>query len=286
MLRISASLVLYHNDPVQYGEAMQSFLVGTAQGRLLVVDNSAEPLAHPLFSHPRVSHVFAGRNLGFGAGHNLALKQLRQDSDLHLLLNPDIRFGPEVLPALAQCMAAQPDIGALMPRIAYPDGELQRLTKLLPTPVDLILRRFIPSAAVRDRINRRYELHGLAQDRQSDVPSLSGCFLLVRTPLLQSLGGFDERYFMYMEDVDLVRRIGDRARTVYEPSVVVTHDYAKGSYRNRKLLGFHLRSALSYFRKWGWLFDSERSRRNAQVLDLLRVQARQRSGESAKTIQA
>lgn len=273
--RISASLVLFHNDPAQYGLAMQSFLEGVPQGILFVVDNSAQPLQHPLFSHPRVRYVHAGRNLGFGAGHNVAIARLGGLSDLHLLLNPDIRFGPDVLPALAAQMARQPDIGALMPQVIYPDGELQRLTKLLPTPVDLILRRFIPSEATRERINRRYELHGLPQDRPSDVPSLSGCFLLVRTDLLVSLGGFDERYFMYMEDVDLVRRIGDGARTVYDPSVRVVHDYAKGSYRNRKLLGYHLRSALSYFTKWGWLFDGERTRRNRRVLDLLRHQPAQ-----------
>lgn len=270
VLRITASLVLFHNVPEQFGAAMQSFLDGCPEGRLIVVDNSAAPLSHPLFAHPRARHLFAGRNLGFGAGHNRAIALLDDGSDLHLLLNPDIRFGPDVLPALAECMAEQPDIGALMPRIVYPDGELQRLTKLLPTPVDLILRRFIPSAAIRAHINRRYELHGLAQDRRSDVPSLSGCFLLVRTPLLKALAGFDERYFMYMEDVDLVRRIGDRARTVYEPAVAVTHDYAKGSYRNPKLLRYHLRSALSYFGKWGWLVDGARSQRNRAVLAQLR----------------
>jgi GT2 family glycosyltransferase len=88
----------------------------------------------------------------------------------------------------------------------------------------------------------------------------------VRTALLQQLGGFDERYFMYMEDVDLVRRIGDLARTVYMPSVHVVHAYAKGSYRNRKLLGYHLQSARKYFAKWGWTIDPIRSQRNRRIL--------------------
>lgn len=268
-MKLSASLVLYHNAPEQYGLAMQSFLDG-CDGQLHVVDNSAEPLQHPLFAHPRITYTFAGRNLGFGAAHNVALEQVGSSSQAHLLLNPDITFGPEVLPHLSACLEVHPDIGVLMPRIAYPDGELQRLCKLLPTPVDLILRRFIPVASIRDRINRRYELHALPQDRQIDVPSLSGCFMLVRTPLLQELGGFDERYFMYMEDVDLIRRIGDRARTVYEPAVSVVHAYAKGSYRNRKLLGYHLKSAVRYFNKWGWLLDGVRGSRNRGMLRRLR----------------
>lgn len=270
-MRLSASLVLFHNDPALYGPAMQSFLDG-CDGVLHVVDNSASPLQHPLFEHPRVRYLFAGRNLGFGAAHNLALARLGGESDAHLLLNPDISFGPDVLPALVRCFDADPSIGALMPRIQYPNGDLQHLCKLLPTPVDLILRRFIPVAAVRDSINRRYELHALRQDRQAEIPTLSGCFLLVRTALLQQVGGFDERYFMYMEDVDLVRRIGDLARTVYEPSVSVTHAYAKGSYRNKKLLQYHLKSAIRYFQKWGWLVDRTRSERNRRMLARLSAQ--------------
>lgn len=265
-------MVLFHNAPEQFGEAVRSFLESSVDGHLHVVDNSLQPLRHPLLEHPRVRHDHVGRNLGFGAGHNRAIAALDFKSDLHLVLNPDISFAPHVLPALEGIMRTDVSIGALMPRINYPDGELQRLTKLLPTPLDLILRRFIPSVMIRERINQRYELHGLAQDRASDIPSLSGCFLLVRTKLLKSLGGFDERYFMYMEDVDLVRRIGDHARTVYEPSVAIIHHYAKGSYRNPVLLRYHLRSALLYFAKWGWVFDVERSRRNRGALAAMRGQ--------------
>lgn len=265
-MRLTASLVLFHNDPELYGQAMQSFLAGCADGVLHVVDNSAEPLRHPLFEHPRVRYRFLGRNAGFGAAHNIAILDATPGSDLHLLLNPDIAFGPEVLPALARRMADEPDVVALMPRIQYPDGSLQRLCKLLPTPMDLIFRRFVPSRSLRERINRRYELHDLPQDGCIEVPTLSGCFLLIRTAVLDRIGGFDERYFMYMEDVDLVRRLGDHGRTLYDPSVSVTHAYAKGSYRNRRLLNYHLKSAVAYFFKWGWLIDPIRSRRNRRIL--------------------
>ena len=67
---------------------------------------------------------------------------------------------------------------------------------------------------------------------------------------------------MYMEDIDLVRRIGEVAETVYQPSVQVVHAYARGSYRNHKLLGYHMRSAVQYFNKWGWIFDSNRKINN------------------------
>lgn len=225
------------------------------------------PLQHVLFEHPRVRYVYAGENLGFGKAHNRAIEMIAGTFDAHLLLNPDISFEPHVLPELCRFLEANRGVGAVMPRITYPDGRLQRLFKLLPTPVDLLLRRFIPSERIKAKINRRYEMHGLSQDRPSRVPTLSACFLLIRSELLSRLGGFDERFFMYMEDVDLVRRIGDVAETVYVPSVQIVHGYAKGSYRSRKLLGYHLRSAVLYFFKWGWFFDRTRKMRNRFALD-------------------
>ncbi|WP_310564653.1 glycosyltransferase family 2 protein [Hydrogenophaga sp.] len=267
-MNLSASLVLFHNDPTQYGQAMRCFLEG-CDGVLYVVDNSMVPLQHELFAHPRVRYVHAGDNLGFGKAHNRAIAMAAGTSDAHLLLNPDISFEPHVLPELGRFLKANQEVGAVMPRITYPDGSLQRLCKLLPTPVDLILRRFIPSERIKAKINQRYEMHGLTQDRPSRVPTLSGCFLLIRSDLLHRMGGFDERFFMYMEDVDLVRRIGDVAETVYLPSVQVVHAYAKGSYRNRKLLGYHLRSAVLYFSKWGWWLDRTRRERNRKALRLV-----------------
>lgn len=263
---ITASLVLFHNDPAIFGQAIASFLASSPEGELWVSDNSATPLSHPLFNHPRVHHVHNGANLGFGAGHNRAFARLPETSTLHLILNPDVRFAAHVLPALRAVMDADHSIGAVMPRINFPDGNLQRLAKLLPSPVDLILRRFVPSGAVRERINQRYELHDLPQDQAIEVPVISGCCLLVRTQALRRVGGFDERYFMYMEDFDLVRRLGDFSTILYMPTVNVVHDYAKGSYVNRKLLGYHMKSALKYFTKWGWVFDQQRRQRNAETL--------------------
>jgi GT2 family glycosyltransferase len=275
---LSASLVLYRNQPDSFEQAIRSFLEGCDDGQLFVIDNSQSPIRSLLFEHPRVVYRFIGRNVGFGAGHNLALKYIESAGaappDLHLFLNPDVAFGPDALPTLLAEMVADSSIGALMPRIVFPDGELQRLCKLLPTPADLLLRRFLPLPPLVNALNRRYELHGLPLTGKVEVPSLSGCFLLVRRSVLREVGGFDERFFMYMEDVDLVRRIGDCARIIYLPSVSVTHGYAKGSYRDRRLLRYHLRSARLYFDKWGWWFDRTRHERNKRTLEALQEDQR------------
>ena len=269
-------MVLYHNPSELFGPAIQSFLDFDADARIAIVDNSAIPLVHELFRHERVVHIRTGRNIGFGAGHNLGFARVG-GGDFHLLLNPDVSFTAKAVEALLSFAASDSTIGAVMPRICFPDGSLQRLCKLLPTPSDLLLRRFISVSYLQERHRRAYELVALPQDRVSDVPSLSSCFLLLRAALFRELGGFDERYFMYMEDVDLIRRIGDRARTVYYPFVTIEHEYGKGSYKNKRLLGYHLLSALKYFSKWGWYFDATRTRRNAEILRTLNCSPGQRS---------
>jgi len=269
-MRLTASIVLYQNDRELYGRAISSYLDG-CDGALFVVDNSPKPLHHDLFSHSRVEYVFSGTNLGFGRAHNLALNKFSYQSDFHLFLNPDVQFGVNVIPRLLSCVMGDRSIGAIMPQIRFPNGEIQLLHKLLPTPLDLFVRRFLPASQFRDRMDSRYELHALSQNTISCVPSLSGCFLLVRTDLLRVISGFDERYFMYLEDVDLVRRVGDHAKTVYCPLVSVVHSYAKGSYYNRRLLVYHILSAIKYFNKWGWFRDEARFLRNELVMKNLSI---------------
>ena len=87
-------------------------------------------------------------------------------------------------------------------------------------------------------------------DKVMEVPSLSGCFMFIRTDVLKQIGGVDKRVFMYAEDVGLCRRVGEVTRTMYYPEVSVVHEYEKGSYKNRKLLKYHMCSVIKYFNKW------------------------------------
>lgn len=85
----------------------------------------------------------------------------------------------------------------------------------------------------------------------------------------KKVGGFDERFFMYSEDVDLCRRIGEVSKTMFYPMASVYHGYEKGSYKSWKLLKYHICSAIQYFNKWGWVFDKKRILRNKECLDAL-----------------
>ena len=151
-----------------------------------------------------------------------------------------------------------------MPRVLYPGGEEQGLCKLLPTPSDLLIRRFggpLGRSIFRAKMDR-YLLRGVDLTTPRVVPSLSGCCMLIRTTLFQKVGLFDERFFLYMEDVDLCRRIGEVSKTMYFPDVTVYHEYQKGSYHNWLLTKHHIKSAWKYFSKWGWFVDRTRDRLN------------------------
>lgn len=262
-MKITASLVLYCNDPAMIGEAIRSVVESQVDTILSVVDNSPAPIASAWFAHPQVRYRHAGANLGFGAGHNLAFAAVAGQSDAHFIVNPDVTFAPDVLGTLADVFARAPDVAAVMPAIHDEEGRQQHLCKALPTPVHLIARRFIPVASVRAAIDETYEFRRLPGEGLIDMPSLSGCFLGVRSATFARAGGFDERFFMYMEDVDLVRRLGDHGRTVYVPAARIVHGHARSSYRFGKLMFVHIGSALRYFGKWGWIRDPVRTARNA-----------------------
>ncbi|WP_449437244.1 glycosyltransferase family 2 protein [Pedobacter steynii] len=94
--------------------------------------------------------------------------------------------------------------------------------------------------------------------------------MFIRTDVLLNSGIFDERYFMYLEDYDLGRRIHKFAKTVFYPGVTVIHGHAKESYKNGDLFKIHMQSAIRYFNKWGWFFDSDRNKFNQKVLNKLK----------------
>jgi len=267
MYQVSASIVAYKNDPEEIAAAIRSLVSTDLRVVCTVVDNSPTQSLRPYVLEHGAEYVHVGRNVGFGKAHNLALRNDFERSEYHLVLNPDVSFAADVPSALYRFMNDHEDIGLVMPRVLYPDGTDQRLCKKLPAPFDLIGRRFLGTIgrALFAKRFRDYEMLDIHLEIAREVPCLSGCFMFLRKSALREVGFFDERYFMYMEDVDLCRRIGAKYKTVFYPDVSVIHGYAKGSYRDSKLLKHHLQSAIRYFMKWGWIYDLERRRMNKRT---------------------
>jgi len=268
---ITGSIVLYHNSKDDLIKVINSFLGSDLNVKLFLIDNSSSDQLSCLSKDPRVHYVYNNDNLGFGKAHNIAFEEAyKLNSFYHVLLYPDIFFDSEILEVLLDKSQKDQSIGLLSPKVIYPNGNTQYLCKLIPNPIDLIIRRFIPIKSIKNRLDNKYELRFFNYNEEAYIPVLSGCFMFIKTEVLKEIGGFDERYFMYLEDVDLTRRIGEISKVVFYPKVKVVHAYEKGSYKNRKLLLYHISSAVKYFNKWGWVFDRRRKEINKKVLNTLR----------------
>ncbi|HEX5169225.1 MAG TPA: glycosyltransferase family 2 protein [Cyclobacteriaceae bacterium] len=267
MRDLTASIVTYKNSAPILSRAIRSFLDAAPQSTLYLIDNSPDDRLRNLVDDSRVVYVFNNKNVGFGAGHNQILSKILDHSKYHIVLNPDVYFDEQVIQTLYDFMEQNNAVGQLMPKVLYPDGRLQYLCKLLPTPKILLLRRFLNILKdVVERENFQYQLQFTEYDQIMDVPFLSGCFMFLRTESLKEVGLFDERFFLYTEDTDLTRRLHSRFRTVYFPDVSIYHYHARGSYKDFRLMLHNIQSAIRYFNKWGWVNDPERERINKLTL--------------------
>lgn len=255
---LTVSIVLYKSNQGKLKAAIDSLSKCSLNFRCYLVDNSPTDALRTLTTDPRFEYIFNNKNLGFGKAHNIAMRRAIINAKYHLVLNPDIYFSGGVLEELFNYMEQHSEVGLITPRILYPDGNTQYLCKLLPTPVDLFARRFLGDNPWTNDRNREYEMRDSGYDSTMNVPYLSGCFMFLRSSTLQDVGLFDERIFMYIEDADLTRRIYKKYQTLFYPKVHVYHHYAKGSYKNFKLMMYNIHGAMVYFFKWGWFFDKER----------------------------
>jgi len=261
---LNTSIVLYKHSPTGITPLVNILQKSKSISGVFLIDNSPTPT--PEFNDLPVKYIFTGKNLGYGAAHNIAIRQtIEQNIPYHLVINPDISFDPSILATIECFMNNNTQIGQLMPKVYYPNGEIQYLCKLIPTPTDLIFRRFLPKKWTKKR-TEKFELRASGYNRIMDVPYLSGCFMFFRTKTLEEVGLFDERFFMYPEDIDLTRRIHQKYRTVFYPDVSITHHHAQSSYLNLKMLGIHMINMIRYFNKWGWIVDKERRKINKDTL--------------------
>ncbi|MBS1683011.1 MAG: glycosyltransferase family 2 protein [Bacteroidetes bacterium] len=265
MEKISASIVVYKTEPEVLQQAITSYLQSTVTGKLTIIDNSPTRELESICP-PEAEYIFPGKNLGYGKAHNIALRESLNHADYHLVLNPDVCFGPDVIERLFTFMEAQPQAGLAMPNVFSADQSEQRLCKLLPTPLNLAVRRFSPFESWFEKYNDRYEMKDCGTERVINVPFLSGCFMFLRTAALKKIGLFDERFFLYAEDTDLSRRIHQHYETLFYPGASITHIHARGSYKSLDLTLQNLKSAFQYFNKWGWFFDDERMKLNQRAM--------------------
>ncbi|MGD9425274.1 glycosyltransferase [Pantoea sp. NSTU24] len=263
-MNIIASLVLYRHAYEDISRTLDSLLAEQSIDKVCIVDNGNHCDWLRSYLHPKVSVLSLAENKGFGAGHNRVFQEYKDKCEYILICNPDISFSCGEVDALFH-FSKEHNLSLTIPKVIYPDGSLQHSCKLLPTPYQLFMRRFFsPYMKIS---NHDYELHHADYDRPFYAPSLSGCFMLISQQALNQIKGFDERFFLYMEDVDLSRRVSSAGLSIqYCPQATVVHESQRRSYQDAKFLIYHIVSAVRYFNKWGWFIDCERKRFNTKCL--------------------
>lgn len=273
MYEYTASIVLY-NSPVHIAQkAIDSFIhsIKNANAIIILIDHSPENTLETQLNikDERIHYYHHPENNGYGAGHNIAMKKVIDFSPIHYIINPDVEFTPNVITTLNKVLNEHSQVGSVMPKIIDQNGKIQYLAKLLPYPIDVIGKRFLPKKWMEKRLDR-FQLKYTGYNKVMNVPYLSGCFMCLRTSALKKIGLFDERFFMYPEDIDLTRRIHTKYETWYYPHVEIVHHHEAASYKSKKMLFVHIKNMIKYFNKWGWFFDKNRDQINRKVLEQLK----------------
>ena len=263
--KITASIVIHNSPRLQVARALLCLLSSEVDTIWLIDNGSDTSLAFLSRYSDRIRYRHV-ENRGFGAGHNIAIREtLRSPGGYHLVMNADVTWDGEIISPLISYLDSNPDVGMVMPKTLYPDGDLQYTCRMLPTPLDLFAKRFLPASFTRRRMER-YLLAAHDHDKPIDCPYLLGSFLLFRNDALRDCGLFDERFFMYPEDIDITRRIHERWKTMYLPTVTIVHEHAAASRHSGKMLRIHITNMIKYFNKWGWIFDRKRRHFNRRLL--------------------
>jgi GT2 family glycosyltransferase len=263
------SFVLYNTATAEIEAAVRQVFASPGRFHVALIDNSSVALDLDAISSPEVTVMRPGRNIGYGAGHNLALRQFSGVAPYHFVLNTDVEFGPDVIPGLIRFMADNPRVGMAMPLVKYPNGDIQHLCRLLPRPIDILGRAFFANWRWAQTLTRRYEAHSWPYDQPISFPFLSGCFMAIRAEALGIVGLFDERFFLFAEDLDLSRRFHRTWETTLCPRVSIVHAYRTKTVRSWTRKVHLIRSFVKYFNKYGWVFDRERAAVNQRVLNEL-----------------
>ncbi len=251
MAEISGSIVTYGCFD-EAAKAANSLLQHT-KGRtfeLFIVDNASPDGTGVLLKNAfegRAKVLLQSKNVGFGAGHNKVVPYLK--SRYHAVINPDIEIHSDVLTAMAGYLDEHPEAVAAVPKLLYPGGKEQLVAKRLPSVLAL-LARHIPFFGA-SKIEGNYLRRGEELAVGIPIEFCTGCFFLMRTEVFLKIGGFDERYFMYFEDVDIGREAMKYGEIAYLPNVEITHAWHRDTIKKIRPFLLQLISMFKYFAKWG-----------------------------------
>ncbi|MDF1795387.1 MAG: glycosyltransferase family 2 protein [Coxiellaceae bacterium] len=204
--------------------------------------------AHP---HLDISYLALPENPGYGAGNNKAI--MASSAEYHLVLNPDAFLAKDCLQQALDYLQQHPKCLLLAPSVTYENGERQYLCRKNLSPLTQFLRSFAPGPLKKCFHKRlhsdEYRDHNYEQPMHN-VEFMTGCFMLLQTQAAKDVGGFDDRYIMYVEDADLTRRLLKLGDNIYLPTAQIVHAWTKLSSNKLKYRWMHSMSCLRYWWKF------------------------------------
>ncbi len=267
--QLIVSIVVYNPDLPHLRETLKSVLASSLKIKVVIADNSKQALSATFLEEfKNVAYTLTGKNLGYGKGHNINIEKYATEAPYFLVLNPDVYFGPQLLGEMLRRMEADTRIGLSIPRICHPGGGLQMVNRRLPRPQDYVMN-FVNNKLKKSFFTstgyEKYLLKDIDLEKPFVCPTISGCFMFFRSDTLRKVGGFDKRYFLYLEDTDLSRRVAKTHMTVVFSDLMAFHHWSRGAYKNLKLFMLFVNNLGRYFNKWGWIRDQERDELNGKV---------------------
>lgn len=260
--KLSLTIVVYHNyrDAWHALESIEKYTNPEISKQIFIVDNSypessedrneKELFEKWISQYHDVNYVYTGTNLGFGKGHNYVLPKL--DSDYHAIINPDILLIEDTFSFIIEYLDKNNDVGMCIPKIIDENGKLQLVYREEVTVLDMFIRMFCKSLFPRRMA--RHTLQNEDFSKTFQVPFGQGSFLVIKTKLFKELGGFDNNFFLYLEDADLCKRVNQISKLMYYPGTSIIHKWEQGSHKSKTLFWYHIQSMRCYFKKWGYKF--------------------------------
>lgn len=197
----------------------------------------------------KVRVICSPENKGFGGGHNLVLPELT--SDYHFILNPDILVESDVLSDMADWMEQHPQAVMARPGLKFPDGKEQILPLQKCSAMALVYRQ-LPQLGFLKRFNDRYVMADADLSKPTKIEFCTGSFAMLRTDVMKKMGGFDEGYFMYVEDADLTQKARQEGDVYLLPQFTAIHAWHRAPHTDSSHFKMQMKSMLRYFSKWGF----------------------------------
>jgi N-acetylglucosaminyl-diphospho-decaprenol L-rhamnosyltransferase len=245
-----AAVIVNYNARVHLIECVRS-LRADGVAHVLVVDNASSDGSGPALARDDPGAVFVdtGANLGFGRAANRGVALTT--APYVMILNPDAVVHPGAVKALAATLDADEALAVVGPRVDNPDGTIYPSARRFPELGVAAGHAFLGLLAPANRFTRNYRMLDADRSRSGPVDWVSGTCMLVRRDAFDAVGGFDEAYFMYVEDVDLCWRLWQAGwRVAYEPGARVTHAVgASSDLAPYRMIAAHHRSLLRFAAK-------------------------------------